>query len=115
MQKLKFMNKEVASNNEYLQWLTEIKSRILNAQQRAALKVNHELLNLYWFIGEALATKETEWGDKFINNLARDLKVEFPDTTGFSKRNLENLRRCISFIINILQFRNKLLRKFPME
>ncbi len=87
------MSEEITGNSEYLQKLGDIKSKIRSSQQRAALKVNQELLSLYWFIGDALASKQTEWGDKFIENLARDLKVEFPDVKGFSKSNLKYMRR----------------------
>lgn len=87
------MSKELAGSKDYINWLGEIKSKIRSARQRAILKVNHELLSLYWSIGESLASKESDWGNKFIDNLARDLKVEFPDEKGFSKRNLENMRR----------------------
>ncbi|WP_296683117.1 PDDEXK nuclease domain-containing protein [Flavobacterium sp.] len=90
------MSKALASGN-YVHWFGEIKNRIRSSQQKAALAVNRELLDLYWFIGEALVAKQTEWGDKFIDNLARDLKVEFPDMKGFSKRNLETIRRWYSF------------------
>ena len=91
------MKKEITLNKEYLQWLRDIKERIRSSQHRAALKVNQELLSVYWFIGEALATKQTEWGDKFIDNLARDLKVEFPDVTGYSKSNLKYMRRWYAY------------------
>ncbi|MCB9188761.1 MAG: DUF1016 domain-containing protein [Flavobacteriales bacterium] len=91
------MSKELATNKDYIEWLGEIKSQIQHSQQRAALKVNQELLGLYWFIGGALNQKQAEWGDKFIENLARDLKVEFPDMKGFSKRNLEQMRRWFDF------------------
>lgn len=90
------MSKDLTSK-EYINWLGEIKERIRSSQQKAALAVNRELLDLYWFLGEALANKATDWGDKFIDNLARDLKVEFPDMKGFSKRNLEYMRRWYDF------------------
>lgn len=85
------------TTKDYVHWLGEIKERIRSSQQKAALAVNRELLDLYWFIGEALAAKQTEWGDKFIENLARDLKVEFPDMKGFSKSNLKNMRRWFEY------------------
>jgi predicted nuclease of restriction endonuclease-like (RecB) superfamily len=91
------MSKEITANKEYLQWLKDIKERIRSSQHIAALKVNQELLSLYWFIGETLATKQTEWGDKFIDNLARDLKVEFPDVIGYSKSNLKYMRRWYAY------------------
>ncbi len=35
----------------YVDWLTDLKTRIHSAPQRAALSVNHELVLLYWQIG----------------------------------------------------------------
>ena len=37
----------------------------------------------------------------FIDQLAKDLQVEFPDITGFSKRNLFNIRRFYLFYASI--------------
>lgn len=91
------MSKDLTTNTDYVEWLGEIKNRIQSSQQRAALKVNQELLSLYWFIGDALSQKKTDWGDKFIENLARDLKIEFPSVKGFSKRNLEQMRRWFDY------------------
>lgn len=34
-----------------------------------------------------------EWGNKFIDNLARDIKTEFPEATGFSVRNLKYMKK----------------------
>jgi predicted nuclease of restriction endonuclease-like (RecB) superfamily len=108
------MNKELASGN-YVHWFGEIKNRIRSSQQKAALAVNRELLDLYWFIGEALVAKQTEWGDKFIDNLARDLKVEFPDMKGFSKRNLETIRRWYSFYSINLEFAQQAVAQLQID
>jgi hypothetical protein len=35
----------------YVEWRADLKTRIHNAQQRAALAVNRELVLLYWQIG----------------------------------------------------------------
>ncbi|MCX8486745.1 MAG: PDDEXK nuclease domain-containing protein [Crocinitomicaceae bacterium] len=108
------MSKELASGN-YVHWFGEIKNRIRSSQQKAALAVNRELLDLYWFIGEALVAKQTEWGDKFIVNLARDLKVEFPDMKGFSKRNLETIRRWYSFYSINLEFAQQAVAQLQID
>lgn len=108
------MSKELASGN-YVHWFGEIKNRIRSSQQKAALAVNRELLDLYWFIGEALVAKQTEWGDKFIDNLARDLKVEFPDMKGFSKRNLETIRRWYSFYSINLEFAQQAVAQLQID
>lgn len=74
--------------------LDDIKARIRTAQVRAALSVNREMVLLYWSIGrEILDRQEQEgWGAKIIDRLADDLRLAFPEMTGFSARNLKYMR-----------------------
>ena len=88
------MNKSIALKtmpDTYNDWLATLKSKIQSAQQRAVLAVNTELINLYWQIGQDILVKqaEQEWGSKVIERLAHDLRANFPDMRGFSKRNLQ--------------------------
>lgn len=78
----------------YLDWLLELKTRIHNAQQRATLAVNRELVLLYWQIGRDILTRQAEqgWGAKVIARLAQDLRNAFPEMKGFSPRNLKYMR-----------------------
>jgi predicted nuclease of restriction endonuclease-like (RecB) superfamily len=78
----------------YDEFLRELKERIRTAQLKAALAVNRELVVLYWQIGcQILARQKSEgWGTKVVEQLAKDLKSEFPDMTGFSSRNLKYMR-----------------------
>lgn len=78
----------------YTEWLSELKGRIHNAQQRAALAVNRELVLLYWQIGRDILARQAEqgWGAKVIERLAHDLRTAFPDMKGFSPRNLKYMR-----------------------
>jgi predicted nuclease of restriction endonuclease-like (RecB) superfamily len=78
----------------YGEWLAELKSRIQSAQQRAALAVNRELIDLYWQIGrDILARQATQgWGAKVIERLAHDLRSAFPEMKGFSRTNLLYMR-----------------------
>ena len=75
----------------YADWLKQLKTDISRAQQRAALSVNTELVQLYGRIGrDILQRQEAQgWGAKVIERLARDLKDAFPDMRGFSSRNLK--------------------------
>lgn len=43
---------------EYKEWIISLKSKILNSQIRASIKVNAELLSLYWELGKELVEKE---------------------------------------------------------
>ena len=78
----------------YADWLSELKTRIHNAQQRATLSVNRELVLLYWQIGKDILSRQAEqgWGAKVIERLAQDLRAAFPEMKGFSPRNLKYMR-----------------------
>ena len=82
------------NDKEYKKFLIELKEKVKNSQLKAAIKVNYELLNLYWELGKKITEKQKEysWGDSFISNLSNDLKKEFPDMKGFSVQNLKNIR-----------------------
>ena len=51
---------------------------------------------MYWNIGKIILAN-SEWGNKFIDNLSIDLKLEFPNSTGFSVRNLKYMRNFYNF------------------
>lgn len=78
----------------YAAWLTGLKARIHNAQQRATLALNRELVLLYWQIGRDILARQAEqgWGAKVIERLSQDLHTAFPDMKGFSPRNLKYMR-----------------------
>jgi predicted nuclease of restriction endonuclease-like (RecB) superfamily len=80
------------NNNEYLQVVADIKSRIYGARQRALSHAYSELSNLYWNIGTTI-NEHSGWGSKFIDNLSFDIKQEFPDATGYSVRNLKYMAK----------------------
>jgi len=80
------------NNNEYFEVLEGIKTRIKETQYTAALGANRELINLYWSVGNEIINN-TKYGSKFLDNLARDIKLEFPNIQGFSITNLKYMRK----------------------
>ena len=78
----------------YQLWLGDLKAQIQVAQQQAVLAVNQELLKLYWQIGNDILQRQQQqgWGSKVIDQLAKDLRVAFPELKGFSARNLKYMR-----------------------
>jgi predicted nuclease of restriction endonuclease-like (RecB) superfamily len=88
------MSKETPPSSAYKALLADMKRRIQEAQVRAGLAVNRELVLLYWSIGrEILVRQEREgWGAKVIDSLARDLHQSFPEMKGLSPRNLKYMR-----------------------
>lgn len=74
------MSKLIKTDNEYKEWIGELKQRIRQSQIKAAVKVNTELLKLYWNLGENIIKKqaETKWGSGFLNQLSADLNRSIP-------------------------------------
>lgn len=89
------MVNNVAVNQEYREWLKGIKGYIRNQQVKAAVRVNEELLKVYWKLGEDICIHkaEAQWGSGFYESLSKDLKTEFPDMKGFSITNLKYCKR----------------------
>jgi predicted nuclease of restriction endonuclease-like (RecB) superfamily len=89
----------IKSVSAYRHWLKQLKDRIRSSQIKAAIKVNTELLNLYWELGKEILDKEkkAEWGIKLISRLSEDLLEEFPDIKGFSRSNLYYVRQWVQF------------------
>lgn len=83
----------------YKTWLQELKEHIHSSQIRTLLKVNAELLSLYWHLGKEILDKEKNggWGKKMIDQLSKDLMHEFPRLRGFSRSNLYSIRQWVSF------------------
>lgn len=80
------------NTSEYLETIERIKSEIRVAQYKAAVSVNQELILLYHSIGEVINTHKA-WGSKFIDSLAKDIKIAFPNAKGYSVRNLKYMAK----------------------
>ena len=83
--------------DDYFATLEDIKSRIKTAQYKAVLGANKELVELYWNIGRIIISN-SKYGTKFIDNLARDIKQDFPALKGYSVRNLKYMRKFAEFV-----------------
>jgi predicted nuclease of restriction endonuclease-like (RecB) superfamily len=90
---------DLVRSNDYRQWIVSVKERIQSSQIKAAIAVNRELLELYWYLGEQILEKQqsAKWGDGFLDQMSRDLVAEFPEIKGFSRRNLFYMRKWVSF------------------
>ena len=80
------------NKNLYKEIFESIKNEIMSSQYKAMQAVNQEMIFMYWHIGKIILAN-AEWGNKFIDNLSIDLKLEFPNIKGFSVRNLKNMRK----------------------
>ncbi len=64
------------------------------AQLKAVVAVNRELIVLYWHIGKAIVARQEKegWGSGVIDRLSKDLHAAFPQMKGFSPRNLGSMK-----------------------
>ena len=74
----------------YGELLGEIKNRIRQAQVKAVLSVNAEMILLYWDVGRMIHARQQQegWGTGVIPRLSRDIRNELPELKGFSERNI---------------------------
>lgn len=76
---------------QYSRLLDEIKIRIRQAQVKAALSANAEMISMYWDIGCMILKQQQEagWGSGVIPRLSKDIRSEVPELKGFSERNIK--------------------------
>ncbi len=93
------MQIKLSKDKDYLIWLNEIKERIKRLQIKAAISVNQEMLAFYWALGkdivEKLATKN--WGEAVVEQLSKDLQLEYAEMKGFSRSNLFYMKKWYLF------------------
>ena len=79
---------------DYTTVLESLKRRVQEAQTRAMLSVNRELIRLYWDIGRSIFERQVEagWGQKVLERLADDLQKALPGIGGFSRSNVFRMR-----------------------
>ncbi len=88
--------------DDYLLWIKNLKEKVRTAQIKASMQVNSTLLEFYWELGKDIVEKEksASWGSGFLNQLSKDLSKDFPDMKGFSKNNLQYIKRWYLFYTN---------------
>ncbi len=93
------MSTDLIKDSEFKQWLVDFKVRIRQSQLKAAIKVNSELLHLYWDLGHDIVVRQMDaaWGSGFFEKLSKELTREFPGMKGFSERNLYHMKRFYLF------------------
>ena len=95
------MSKNLSLTNENINPIfEEIRDLINNSRNRVYSTVNTEMLSLYWNIGKIImeiqqGNERASYGDSVLNKLSQKLTAEFGK--GFSKRNLERMRKFYIF------------------
>ena len=72
--------------------INDIKQEIKSTQYKVAVQSNISLISMYFRLGKILSDNY-KYGNKFIDEVSKDLKIEFPNSTGFSVRNLKYMKK----------------------
>ena len=86
------MNESVIKNEEFRNIVNNIKNEIRTTQIKIATEANKNLTNLYFKLGKML-NDNFKYGNKFIDDISHELKLEFPNVDGFSVRNLKYMKK----------------------
>lgn len=72
--------------------LERIKADIVQTKAGILASANKELIAMYFRIGKII-DENSKYGNAFINELAKHLRLEFPNANGYSPRNLARMRK----------------------
>lgn len=108
---------DVKIDQEYMQWLGEIKARYRNAQIRASVKINVEQLLFNWQLGRDLVMRKAEerWGSGIVEQVSLDLQAAFPESKGFSTTNLWYMKQWYRFYTDNGQNSTNLVEKSRLK
>ena len=89
-------NELIKNDNEINNIFDNIKELVISSRNKVYSAVNTEMLSLYWNIGKAImeiqqGDERASYGDAVLEKLSQKLTDEFGK--GFSKRNLERMRK----------------------
>jgi len=81
--------------NDLMQEFSEVVRLIREARKEAINRVNAELINCYWQVGEYISKKveKAEWGKGIVDNLAEYIYHKLPGIRGFNRRGLYRMKQ----------------------
>ena len=90
----KFKKWIIVQENGYIELLNNIKQNVIGIRIQAVRAVNSELISLYLSIGKLILEQQKEygWWQTIVEKLSIDLQRKFPQKTGFSSRNICDMR-----------------------
>jgi predicted nuclease of restriction endonuclease-like (RecB) superfamily len=108
-------NIQKIATSDFVEWVTTLKTKIRSARNKLAFSINSQVLELYWELGKDIAEKQqnSDWGSGFIEQIATELKHEFPDITGFSRRNVYVILQWYKFYSAKYQFVPRHVAQIP--
>lgn len=74
--------------------ISHIINVIRDYRHNALKKVNEELINIYWLIGEYLSKEsdKASFGDAYIDKISKEIQNTYPGIKGFNRRGLYRMK-----------------------
>lgn len=76
---------------EFIKIINNIKKDVINTRNKIMYSANRELINMYFRMGKNIS-ENSKYGSNFVTILSKALKLDFPNSTGFSERNLWRMK-----------------------
>lgn len=85
---------DTLDKTQFTQFVTEIKTKIREAQLEALQAVNKRLIDLYWNLGKMIVERQEAhgWGKSVVERLSVELQLELTEISGYSAANLWRMR-----------------------
>lgn len=80
------------NTGEYKESLGRVVKAISSARPNAAQKASAEMIRMYWLIGNELVAR-SEWGNKYIETMSKDIRAASSGIRGFSVRSLKYMAK----------------------
>ena len=102
-------------DKDYCAFLVQLKDKVRSTQLKASIAANTILVDFYWEIGKEIVRLDLEnrWGAKLIDQLSVDLRLEFSEIKGFSRRNLYAIRQWYLFFSSQYEFMPQAVAQLP--
>lgn len=85
----------IINDKDFKKWVKDISKRYRQAQIKASIKVNNELLMFYYNLGKEISLNSFRavYGSSFYDNLSKELISDLPDVSGLSSKNLRYMEK----------------------
>ena len=92
-------------NEDFKTWVTSISNKYKQAQIKAAISVNSEMLKFYFELGKEISNNsfKATYGSKFYDSLSSELISNLPNVKGLSSRNLRYIESFYSLYTSAIE------------
>lgn len=92
IRKAENMEENQMLEKDFKKVVENIKNQIYKTQTLIMSDANKRLIDLYFYVGK-IVSENSSWGNRFIESLSTEMKIEFPNIRGFSVRNIKNMKK----------------------